>query len=112
MALQDDAFEVEALLLGESGSILIFGGTDEPQNVEPNAPVGSVYFRANGEIFRKLSVGNMFTNWEINDSGSGSGLNGYIPFFNANGTTDNIALTSGQIPFFNANGSQDNIGLV
>ncbi len=114
MALLDDAFEAEAFLLRieEGAEILIFGGTDEPQNVEPDAPIGSVYFRANGEIYRKKTVGTFLGNWEENDPGSSTGLSGFIPFFNANGTQDNIQLVAGQIPFFNADGSPDNIGLV
>ncbi len=43
-------------------------------------------------------------------SGSNSGL--IIPFFNEDGTQDNIELVDGQIPFFNEDTTQDNIGLV
>jgi hypothetical protein len=34
-----------------------------------------------------------------------------FPFFKANGSADNIAITNGQFPFFKADGSADNIGV-
>ncbi len=113
MALQDDAFQTEALLLQieDGAEILIFGGSDEPQNVEPNAPVGSVYFRINGQIFTKKTAGVQFTNWQENEPGS-TGVSGDIPFFNADGSQDNIQLFGGFLQFFNADGSQDDIGVV
>jgi len=44
-------------------------------------------------------------------SGGGGSVTGSIPFFTANGTQDNIQLSSGSLPFFTANGTQDNIGV-
>ena len=34
-----------------------------------------------------------------------------FPFFKADGSADNIAITNGQFPFFKAEGTQDNIGV-
>jgi hypothetical protein len=34
-----------------------------------------------------------------------------FPFFKADGSADNIAITNGQFPFFKADGTQDNIGV-
>jgi hypothetical protein len=34
-----------------------------------------------------------------------------FPFFKADGSADNIAITNGQFPFFKADGSADNIGV-
>lgn len=34
-----------------------------------------------------------------------------FPFYKANGSADNIAITNGEFPFFKADGTQDNIGV-
>ena len=35
-----------------------------------------------------------------------------FPFYKADGSADNIAITNGEVPFYKANGSQDNIGVL
>tara|TARA_R110000751_G_scaffold199825_1_gene304625 strand:- start:461 stop:892 length:432 start_codon:yes stop_codon:yes gene_type:complete len=42
---------------------------------------------------------------------SGSGGGGDFPFYKANGSADNITVTSGSFPFYKADGTQDNIGV-
>ncbi len=114
MALLDDAFQVDAILLKleDDSEILLFGGSQDPHLVEPDAPVGSFYYKADGTVLQKKTPGALFTNWEENEPGAGSGTIGQLPFFNANGTPDNIDLISGNLPFYDADGTYDPIATV
>jgi len=64
----DRAFEVESILLGES--VAIMTGTDDPAVSLVPAPVGSIYLRDNGELWRKL--GPLDNGWVVAAFGSGT----------------------------------------
>jgi len=36
----------------------------------------------------------------------------YFPFYQSDGTQDNITLTTGEFPFYQSDGTQDNIGII
>ena len=56
-------------------------------------------------------MGTLPSDWEQESSSPLPGQE--IPFFNADNTIDNIALTAlGEVPFLNADTTTDNIGLV
>lgn len=61
-----------------------------------------------GNTGKYLTTDGSTASWASVSGGS----TGIFPFFKADGTQDNIALTAGSLPFFKANGTQDNIGVI
>jgi len=57
----DKAFEVDAIVIGELVGIV--AGVDDPTISGQTAPLGSLYLRTNGDIFKKAGAGNI--DWEV-----------------------------------------------
>lgn len=102
--------QVDGLILGDDCTMGITGGTPLPHIEAPNAPVGWLYYRTNGEVWRKKTIGNTLSDWEL--ASVGNQCCGVIPFCNADGSEDNVAMINGEIPFCNSDGTDDHIALV
>lgn len=74
----EQAYEVYEDGISIKGIVGIFAGADDPTISGFDAPIGSVYLRTNGLIYRKTGSINEEWNEDIVGGGSSSGLaNGY-----------------------------------
>lgn len=64
-----DAQEVSALSL--DNKVGLFAGDGTPDLEVLGAPIGSKYFRTNGERYDKTGLGDLLIDWTL-DSGSGA----------------------------------------
>lgn len=111
MATEIEGFGIRALLFDDGSGIV--SGSNSPEVDYPDVPVGYMYIKTNGQIFRKLTdtgVGQA-ADWEEGAGGT-STVAQALPFFKADGSTSNIPLSLGGLPFFKANLIQSNIPIV
>ena len=71
--LLDRAMEHDGLVMNET--VLLFAGSSTPEVDEPDAPVGSVYFRSNGDRYvRTANTGSgVAEDWELEPFVAGGG---------------------------------------
>ena len=74
--MKQDIFEVEELLI-ENGSA-IGSGSEDPRDFTTEYPIGSLYLRTNGELWKK--IGSQDNEWELIGANSSSNLDGGSAF--------------------------------
>jgi hypothetical protein len=111
--LLDNAFEVTSMVIVDDEGTSLFGtfaGGILPHVAVPDAPFCSMYYRSNGDVYKLMgNNGAMASNW-IDQKIDKEYV---LPYFNSNGSQDNIdlveVLMGYELPYFNSDGSQDNI---
>jgi len=63
-------------------------------------------------VFESFVVADHYTKSEVDSLVGSGGGSSSVPFYKADGTQDNIGLSSGELPFYKADGTQDNIGVI
>ncbi|MCK5307043.1 MAG: hypothetical protein KAJ73_00390 [Zetaproteobacteria bacterium] len=104
----DRAWETKKIVLDDA--VGIAAGDYDPSTSGHEGPVGSRFYRSNGNEYVKTGAGD--TEWDLQLAGVGY-VGGFIPFWRANGASDPIPLdVSGAIPFWRANGDYEPISVV
>lgn len=96
-----EAHEADAFSLNDI--VGLFAGVGFPWDEVTGAPIGSRYFRSNGETYKKVGGGNLSTDWQLD---VGQTIQLCFPFWLSDGSSSNIPMVSGQLPFTLADGTQ------